>query len=62
MTLEQLLKRYPGGFSVSTSGKVYEIVHTTNRLVSMAETHPLPPEGGGYLVVRRTDDTVDVSK
>lgn len=52
----ELLAKYPGGFSVTPSGKVMPIVAVSDNLMTIAEGHPLPPANGGYLVVRPEDE------
>jgi len=37
---------------VTPGGKIFPIVSVTDQLVKIAEAYPLPPEGGGYLVIR----------
>jgi len=52
ITIQQLLKRFPDGFSVSKTGNIYEVVKASGTLTPVAEEFPLAPENGGYLVIR----------
>jgi hypothetical protein len=51
----ELLQKYPGGFAVTPSGKVMPVVAVSDNLMTIAESNPLPPDDGGYLVVRPED-------
>ena len=52
ITVKQLLQRFEDGFSVSKTGNIYEVIKASETLMPVAEEFPLPPENGGYLVIR----------
>ena len=52
LNIQDLLKRFPNGFSVSKSGKIYEIVYSTQSLAELSRILPTPPKQGGYMVAR----------
>lgn len=63
MTLEELLKKYPNGFSIGRDGGIFKVVFAASSLVRVADAHPLPPSpNGGYLVIEATNEKIDDAK
>lgn len=54
-TVGDLLRQFPGGFTVSASGHISEILLASSRPMAIMENYPVPPPDGGYLVVQGTD-------
>lgn len=55
-TVEDLLKRYPGGFAVGPGGRVSRTIAATTYFYHLAGQHPFPPPNGGYLVVEMVEE------
>lgn len=56
-TVRELLRRFPNGFAVSEDGSLSRTITGSSHLPVIAKLWPLPPSGGGYLVVDSDDDT-----
>lgn len=54
--IEELLKKYPNGFSVAPNGAISKIVMATPHIRAVELNFPSAPCRGGYLVVEMTDD------
>lgn len=51
----ELLARFPKGFAVTPSGRIYEIVYLSQDMKEVGQIYPTPQsigENGGYIVVR----------
>ncbi len=57
--IKELLEKYPGGFAVTPGGHIQKTVYATSHFSFVAQTYPLPPSNGGYLVVEMTDDKAE---
>lgn len=55
-TVEELLQRYPNGFSVAADGSISRVIMATPHIRAVALNFPAAPCKGGYLVVVRTND------
>lgn len=55
-TIGELLKKYPGGFSVGPAGMINKTLLATSHFVAVARQYPVAPMNGGYLVVEMTDE------
>ena len=58
-TIGELLKKYPAGFSVGSSGMISKTLMATSHFVAIARAYPVAPENGGYLVVEMTGEGED---
>lgn len=56
LTIEQLLKLFPNGFSVNPIGGINKTLFATSHFTAIAAMYPMPPSDGGYLVVEMVDD------
>ena len=56
-TVGELLTRFPRGFAVSATGTISRTIIGTSHLPAIIKRWPLPPAGGGYLVVDCDGDT-----
>lgn len=50
-TIKGLLEQYPDGFSVGPGGDISKVIAATSHFYLLAQSHPTPPQNGGYLVV-----------
>jgi len=55
-TVEELLKKHPGGFAVGPGGHISRTIAATTYFYLLAKQHPFPPPNGGYLVVEQVEE------
>ena len=55
-SLEELLMKYPNGFSVAADGSISRIIMATPHIRAVALNFPAAPYRGGYLVVETVDE------
>ncbi len=55
LTIGELLKLYPGGFSVGPGGNINKTVLASSHFSAIATNYPVPPLNGGYLVVEMVE-------
>ena len=55
-TVGELLARFPHGFAISASGTIGRTITGSSHISAIINRWPIPPNGGGYLVVDSDDD------
>lgn len=56
-SIEELLKKYPNGFSVAPDGTISKVVMASTHLRPVAMNFPLAPFMGCYLVVEMINES-----
>lgn len=51
LTIGELLKLFPGGFSVAPDGSINRTLLASSWFMAIAENYPIAPPNGGYLVI-----------
>ncbi|MEJ2690044.1 MAG: hypothetical protein P8130_08850 [Deltaproteobacteria bacterium] len=56
ISIKELLKKYPNGFSVAANGSISRVIMATPHIRAVTLNFPAAPRKGGYLVVEMIDE------